>query len=146
MAKNKTTFVCQECGYESLKWLGKCPNCNNWNSMIEEIKSANVPSSLSGGSNSLPKSILNIKSSEYDRFDTQIAELNRVLGGGIVRGSLTLISGAPGIGKSTLLLQTANNIARKYGKVLYISGEESEEQIKMRGDRLEALSEELYIV
>lgn len=146
MAKSKTTFVCQECGYESLKWLGKCPNCNKWNSMIEEIKSVNITLGLSVDSNSLPKSILNIKSSEYDRFDTQIAELNRVLGGGIVRGSLTLISGAPGIGKSTLLLQTANNIAKYYGKVLYISGEESEEQIKMRGDRLESLSEELYIV
>lgn len=146
MAKSKTTFVCQECGYESLKWIGKCPNCNVWNSMVEEIKKVSVSLGISSTSNSLPKSILNIKSSEYDRFDTGISELNRVLGSGIVKGSLTLISGAPGIGKSTLLLQTANNIAKKYGKVLYISGEESEEQIKMRGDRLEAISQELYIV
>lgn len=146
MAKTKTTFVCQECGYESLKWLGKCPNCNKWNSMVEETK-ANLSPSFSGiGSNSIPKSIKDIKSSEYERFDTDIVELNRVLGGGIVKGSLTLISGAPGIGKSTLLLQTANNIAQRYGKVLYVSGEESEEQIKMRGDRLEALSDNLYIV
>lgn len=146
MAKTKTTFVCQECGYESLKWLGKCPNCNVWNSMVEETKKTSSFAVTSSISNSLPKSIVNIKSSEYDRLDTGIVELNRVLGSGIVKGSLTLISGAPGIGKSTLLLQTANNIAKKYGKVLYISGEESEEQIKMRGDRLEAISEELYIV
>ncbi|MCT8976538.1 DNA repair protein RadA [Clostridium sp. CX1] len=146
MAKNKTTFVCQECGYESLKWLGKCPSCNTWNSLVEEVKVESNSSRISISSNSEPKSIVNIKSSEYDRFDTGIIELNRVLGGGIVKGSLTLISGAPGIGKSTLLLQTANNIAKRYGKILYISGEESEEQIKMRGDRLEVISENLYIV
>lgn len=146
MAKNKTTFVCQECGYESLKWLGKCPSCNTWNSLVEEVKVSSISSKISVVSNSVPKSIANIKSSEYDRYDTGIVELNRVLGGGIVKGSLTLISGAPGIGKSTLLLQTANNIAKQYGKVLYISGEESEEQIKMRGDRLETMSENLYIV
>ena len=93
-----------------------------------------------------PKSIVNIKSGEYQRLDTGINELNRVLGGGIVKGSLTLISGAPGIGKSTLLLQSANNIAKKYGKVLYVSGEESEEQIKIRGDRLGAVSPELFII
>lgn len=146
MAKNKTTFVCQECGYESLKWLGKCPSCNTWNNLVEEVKVESNSSRISISSNSEPKSIVNIKSSEYDRFDTGIIELNRVLGGGIVKGSLTLISGAPGIGKSTLLLQTANNIAKRYGKILYISGEESEEQIKMRGDRLEVISENLYIV
>ena len=94
----------------------------------------------------MPKSIGNIKSGEKERYDTGINELNRVLGGGLVKGSLTLISGDPGIGKSTLLLQTANNIAKKYGKVLYVSGEESEEQIKIRGDRLGVASNELYIV
>lgn len=146
VVKNKTTFVCQECGYESLKWLGKCTNCNAWNSMVEETKVVSNASNIRVGLSNLPKSIINIKSSEYERFDTGIKELNRVLGGGIVKGSLTLISGAPGIGKSTLLLQTANNISKKYGRVLYISGEESEEQIKMRGDRLEAMCEELYIV
>ncbi|MBC2582534.1 DNA repair protein RadA [Clostridium sp. DJ247] len=146
MAKNKTTFICQECGYESVKWLGKCPNCDSWNSLIEEVKSINVNTSSTINSNSEPRSIVNIKSDEYKRFDTGIQELNRVLGGGIVKGSLTLISGAPGIGKSTLLLQTANNIALNHGKVLYVSGEESEEQIKMRGDRLETVSENLYIV
>lgn len=146
MAKNKTIFVCQECAYESLKWLGKCPNCNSWNSMVEETKIQSNSSGFNVSSNSLPKSIQDIRSSEYERFDTGITELNRVLGGGIVKGSLTLISGAPGIGKSTLLLQTANSISKKYGKVLYVSGEESEEQIKMRGDRLEAMSNELYVV
>ncbi|WP_123054754.1 DNA repair protein RadA [Clostridium sp. JN-1] len=146
MAKNKSIFVCQECGYESLRWLGKCPNCNTWNSMVEEAKEEKSSSKLSTALDSVPRSITSIKSGEYERLDTGISELNRVLGGGVVKGSLTLISGAPGIGKSTLLLQTANNIANKYGKVLYVSGEESEEQIKMRGDRLNSLSENLYII
>lgn len=150
MTKIKTVFICQNCGYESLKWLGKCPNCNKWNSMVEEVKTIDKKSNLSDchgiGGNSQPQNINNIKSGEYARFDTGINELNRVLGGGIVKGSLTLISGAPGIGKSTLLLQTANNIAKKYGKVLYISGEESEEQIKMRGDRLNTLSDNIYVL
>ncbi|QXE19139.1 DNA repair protein RadA [Clostridium sp. 001] len=146
MVKKKTVFVCQECGYESPKWLGKCPNCNKWNCMVEEIKSPQEVTFSDMKFSSTPKSINNIKSGEYERLDTGIMELNRVLGGGIVKGSITLISGAPGIGKSTLLLQTASNIAEKYGKVLYVSGEESEEQIKMRGDRLDSLSNDLYIV
>lgn len=150
MAKVKTIFVCQNCGYESLKWLGKCPSCNEWNTMVEETKimdrKSQSKSILQSNSVSELKSINDIKSGEYARFDTGINELNRVLGGGIVKGSLTLISGAPGIGKSTLLLQTANNIASKYGKVIYVSGEESGEQIKMRGDRLGALSDNLYIL
>lgn len=150
MAKVKTVFVCQNCGYESLKWLGKCPSCNEWNSMVEETKIIDKKSQsnsiLKSNNISELKNINNIKSGEYARFDTGINELNRVLGGGVVRGSLTLISGAPGIGKSTLLLQTANNIALKHGKVIYVSGEESEEQIKMRGDRLGILSDNLYIL
>ncbi len=146
MAKVKTVYVCQQCGYESSKWLGKCPNCDSWNSMVEEEKSSNTVPSSDVLLKSHPRSITNIKSGEYERLNTGIGELNRVLGGGIVKGAITLISGAPGIGKSTLLLQTANNIAAKYGKVLYISGEESEEQIKMRGDRLKAVSSELYII
>jgi DNA repair protein RadA/Sms len=146
MGKNKTFFSCQECGYESPKWLGKCPGCGTWNSMVEEQKVETFQRAVTISAGNTPRSIVNIKSGEYERLDTGIAELNRVLGGGLVRGSLTLISGDPGIGKSTLLLQTANNIAKKFGKVLYISGEESEEQIKMRGDRLEAVSAELYIV
>lgn len=147
MAKIKTVFVCQNCGYESLKWIGKCPNCSEWNSMVEETKtSVKKGKAIDAVNINEPRKINTIKSSEHERMDTGIEELNRVLGGGIVTGSLTLISGAPGIGKSTLLLQTANNIASKYGKVLYISGEESEEQIKMRGDRLGANCENIYVL
>lgn len=146
MAKTKNIFVCMECGYESPKWMGKCPNCGGWNTLVEEIKTQE-PARLSNiSSSSEPRSILVIKSSEHERLDTGISELNRVLGGGLVKGSLTLISGAPGIGKSTLLLQAASSIAEKYGRVLYVSGEESEEQIKMRADRLKAIFPELYIV
>lgn len=146
MAKIKNIFTCQQCGYESPKWLGRCPSCGSWNSMEEEIRSAKPERTPAISSTGSPKSIVNIVSGEKKRFDTGIAELNRVLGGGLVMGSLTLISGDPGIGKSTLLLQTANNIATKYGRVLYVSGEESEEQIKIRGDRLGATASELYIV
>lgn len=151
MAKIKTVFTCQECGYESPKWMGKCPDCNKWNSLIEEIKEdvksvkTNTINNIKALEN-MPKSIKDIKSGDKQRYDTGIEELNRVLGGGLVKGSLTLISGDPGIGKSTLLLQTANTIALKYGKVLYVSGEESEEQIKIRGDRLGAQSPNLYIL
>jgi DNA repair protein RadA/Sms len=146
MVKIRTMFICQQCGYEAYKWLGKCPNCDSWNSMVEEEKRDSAFIKNETILKSEPKSIVNIKSGEYERLDTGITELNRVLGGGIVKGSLTLISGAPGIGKSTLLLQSANNIAKKYGKVLYVSGEESEEQIKIRGDRLGAVSQDLYII
>lgn len=148
MAKSKSIFICQQCGYESPKWLGKCPSCNSWNSFTEEIKEKNVPEKIQVHINSdeMPRKITEIKSGEKQRLSTGLNELDRVLGGGLVRGSLTLISGDPGIGKSTLLLQSASNIATKYGKVLYVSGEESEEQIKIRGDRLGVKSDNLYIV
>ncbi|WP_027633503.1 DNA repair protein RadA [Clostridium hydrogeniformans] len=151
MAKIRSTFTCQQCGYESPKWMGKCPSCNSWSSFVEEQKISQT-STINNSrtrvltSSEKPRSITEIKSGETERLNTGIDELNRVLGGGLVKGSLTLISGDPGIGKSTLLLQTANNIASKYGKVLYVSGEESEEQIKIRGDRLKAISSELYII
>ncbi|URZ03404.1 DNA repair protein RadA [Clostridium felsineum] len=145
MSKIKSYFVCQECGYQSVKWLGKCPSCNNWNSFIEEEKVENKKTSKII-LNSEPKCINNIKSGQYERYDTNNKELNRVLGGGLVKGSITLISGAPGIGKSTLLLQICQDIAVKYGKVLYVSGEESENQIKMRGDRLKVTSPNIYIL
>ncbi|MCI6189263.1 MAG: DNA repair protein RadA, partial [Clostridium sp.] len=137
--------------YESPRWLGKCPSCNSWNSFVEEIKDNNTESVRNRVMKTMlpenaPKSIGTIKSGEKQRMKTDIVELDRVLGGGLVKGSLTLISGDPGIGKSTLLLQTANNIAKKYGKVLYVSGEESEEQIKIRGDRLNVDANDLYIV
>lgn len=146
LPKLKNIYVCQQCGFESLKWLGKCPDCGAWNSMSEEVKNIKPERSAIVGGGGAPRNILEIKSGEKERYDTRIVELNRVLGGGLVRGSLTLISGDPGIGKSTLLLQTANNIATNYGKVLYASGEESEEQIKIRGDRLGIKSENLFIV
>ncbi len=148
MAKINSRFICQECGYETPKWMGKCPDCGNWNSFIEEVKTKDIKHSraVTTAGSSRPEKITNIKSGEKERLDTNINELNRVLGGGLVKGSLTLISGDPGIGKSTLLLQTASNIADKYGKVLYVSGEESEQQIKMRGDRLKANQDNLYVV
>ncbi|NLC66827.1 MAG: DNA repair protein RadA [Clostridium sp.] len=145
MAKVRTQFVCQNCGATSPKWLGKCNDCDSWNTFIEEevIKTTRKEGI---GSLNKPRSIKDIVSGDKERLNTGINELNRVLGGGLVKGSLTLISGDPGIGKSTLLLQCADNISSKYGKVLYVSGEESEEQIKIRGDRLKAKSDELYIV
>ena len=150
MAKIKTAFFCQECGFESLKWMGRCSACGKWNTMVEEVKEVGNKGTksyinMSEKMSSLKK-MSDIKSGEEQRYDTQIVELNRVLGGGLVKGSLTLISGAPGIGKSTLLLQMANNMCRKYGTVLYVSGEESEEQIKIRGDRLGVTAEDLYVV
>lgn len=150
MAKKNTLFVCQNCGYESVKWLGRCPECREWNTFNEEViqekKQEKKPDYSNISNINKPKSIVTIESGDKERYDTGIEELNRVLGGGLVRGSLTLISGEPGIGKSTILLQTADNIASKYGTVLYISGEESEEQIKIRGDRLNTMSKELFIV
>lgn len=150
MAKIKSIYICQNCGYESPKWLGKCPSCNEWNTFAEEIKDSQKTTSSSVNKsailNNMPKPITKIVSGEKERFITGINELDRVLGGGLVKGSLTLISGDPGIGKSTLLLQTASNIAQKYGKVLYVSGEESEEQIKIRGDRLSVSSDNLFII
>jgi len=148
MAKVKSKFVCQECGYESARWLGKCSGCNSWNSMEEEIVESKKEFKRSPTiiSQSKPQPIKDVKSGAYNRYDTQIKELNRVLGGGLVKGSLTLITGEPGIGKSTLILQASSTVAQKYGKTLYVSGEESEEQIKMRGERLNSLSDNLYIV
>ena len=139
--KNKTVFVCQECGYESPKWIGQCV-CGAWNSFVEEKvysdteKQNDSRSRKVDGKKTKAVKLSEIKSDQKDRLDTKIEELNRVLGGGIVKGSLTLIAGEPGIGKSTLILKTANNIADNNGTVLYVSGEESEEQIKMREDRI----------
>lgn len=149
MAKSKKIYVCNNCGYEAPKWYGKCPGCDQWNTMTEDVKvevQQNFNRAVTLTSINGPRSIKDVKSSEYERIDTNIGELNRVIGGGLVKGSLTLISGDPGIGKSTILLQTASNISKKYGKVLYVSGEESEEQIKMRAERLNALDESLFIL
>ncbi|AOZ93329.1 DNA repair protein RadA [Paenibacillus crassostreae] len=149
MAKLKTKFNCTECGYDSPKWYGKCPGCQAWNSMVEEtdsvIKTQGMNSSLFQ-SKEKPLSIINIESSKEGRVLTGIGELNRVLGGGIVPGSLILVGGDPGIGKSTLLLQASHSLSISGLRVLYISGEESVQQTKLRADRLGALSPELYVL
>ena len=138
MAKEKIVFFCNDCGYESSKWLGKCPACNTWNSFVEEkIKQTNnkgVTTKYKVGE-SIVKKLNDIENIENKRLDTGYEELNRVLGGGLVDGSLVLLGGEPGIGKSTLVLQLCNNLT-KYGNLLYVSGEESDSQIKMRADRL----------
>jgi len=139
LAKIKSAYFCQSCGYESAKWLGKCPSCRQWNTFVEEVieKPTNVAVwKTSTGSQRLnkPSKLEEIQSVTEDRLLTGDAELDRVLGGGLVPGSVTLIGGEPGIGKSTLMLQLALNI--KHKRVLYVSGEESEQQIKMRAERI----------
>ncbi len=145
MAKSRSAYFCQSCGYESAKWLGKCPSCSQWNTFVEEIiEKANksVPDWKIGSSSlqrsNKPAAIHEIIFSEENRLITPDKELNRVLGGGIVSGSIILIGGEPGIGKSTLMLQVALNLPGL--KVLYVSGEESEQQIKMRAERLSSLT------
>ena len=148
MAKIKTKYVCQECGYETSKWLGKCPECTKWNTFVEEIEQKSISKKdvfIIDKSSSVPVSINSIQTKEEERFSTNINELDRVLGGGIVKGSLVLVGGDPGIGKSTLLIQVSSNVANSGRKVLYISGEESESQIKMRAQRLGINSDNLYI-
>lgn len=145
MAKSKTVYFCQQCGHESAKWLGKCPSCQQWNTFVEEIvekSAAAVPTWKSeqprGAKGNKAAVLHEIDYREEDRILTSDAELNRVLGGGIVRGSLVLVGGEPGIGKSTLMLQLA--LQMPSAKVLYVSGEESEQQIKMRAERLQQSS------
>ena len=151
MAKTKTAYFCQSCGYESAKWLGKCPSCGQWNTFVEEIiekTATSVPTwktETSSRKLSKPSKVDEIQSSVERRILTGDKELDRVLGGGLVEGSLVLIGGEPGIGKSTLMLQLALNIKGK--KLLYISGEESEQQIKMRAERIkESPSANCYIL
>jgi len=140
LAKTKSAYFCQSCGYESAKWLGKCPSCNEWNTFVEEIiekTTSKVPSwKTSSGTQRLnkPNKVDDIQSIREERIHTGDKELDRVLGGGLVAGSVILIGGEPGIGKSTLMLQLALNISDK--KILYVSGEESEQQIKMRAERI----------
>src|ERR1700709_134416 len=141
MSKTKSAFFCQNCGFESAKWLGKCPSCQQWNTFVEEViekDPKSVPtwkvSSTTQQRANKPVEVADITFSEEDRLLTPDKEFNRVLGGGIVAGSLVLIGGEPGIGKSTLMLQLALNMPNI--KVLYVSGEESDKQIKMRAERL----------
>jgi DNA repair protein RadA/Sms len=148
-SKQKTVFICNNCGYESAKWYGKCPSCNEWGTMNEEIvrtesKTAKSTTSvINKGLNVLK--LDSIDSSTEFRFDTGISELNRVLGGGLVKGSLVLLSGDPGIGKSTLLLQICNYLSKDL-TVLYVSGEESAYQLKMRAKRLGVKSDNLSVM
>lgn len=139
MAKTKTAYVCTECGYDSPKWYGKCPSCGSWNTMAEELireeKQGKQLNILTPGAGNRPVRLREIAGTEDARFSTGIGELDRVLGGGMVKGSLVLVSGAPGIGKSTLLLQACKSLCES-SCVLYVTGEESLSQIKMRADRL----------
>ncbi|MFX3674685.1 MAG: DNA repair protein RadA [Paenisporosarcina sp.] len=149
MAKRKTKFMCNSCGYESAKWMGRCPGCGEWNTMVEEVevvvKGPRRSFQHSESTTQKATPITAIEIAEEPRVDTDLAELNRVLGGGIVPGSLVLIGGDPGIGKSTLLLQVSALLANKGQRVLYMSGEESVRQTKLRAERLGVTSAELYI-
>ena len=147
--KTKTVFFCTECGNESPKWSGQCPSCKAWNTLVEQpaenkkkISSASV--ALRESLNR-PKPITVVETTDELRFNTGMSELDRVLGGGAVKGSLVLVGGAPGIGKSTLMLQICDNLCR-FAKVLYVSGEESERQIKLRAERLDVHGNDLYLL
>ncbi|MFS0865316.1 DNA repair protein RadA [Fredinandcohnia sp. 179-A 10B2 NHS] len=149
MAKTKTKFTCQTCGYETPKWMGKCPGCNAWNTLVEEVEQKSTRRGAFAHSSPTiqrkPSPITSIQSENEPRMYTTNKEFNRVLGGGIVQGSLVLIGGDPGIGKSTLLLQISSQLASQK-KVLYISGEESVKQTKLRSDRLGINSEQLFVL
>ncbi|HRA48181.1 MAG TPA: DNA repair protein RadA, partial [Thermomicrobiales bacterium] len=150
MAKpaTRTTFVCQQCGHISPTMLGRCPNCRAWDSLVETLPSGPQASRTgsSTGVAATPVRLSELQLGERRRLPISIAEFNRVLGGGFVPGALVLLGGDPGIGKSTLALQTATEVARAGTSVLYVSGEESAEQIKLRADRLTAQSEHLYVL
>jgi len=146
MAKKKSIFVCQNCGYDSPKWMGKCPECNQWNTMVEELdfaKTAGRDNTRERGVYAKPKTLAEITYSGETRYPTKNLEFDRVLGGGVVPGGMILLGGDPGIGKSTLLLQTTEALGRQGYKILYISGEESEQQLKMRAERMQVKSEHI---
>lgn len=144
-SKNKSVFVCSECGYESVKWYGKCPNCNEWNTMEEQVPVISKPGVRTKVTFQHPQKLIEIDSNIENRIKSGIEEFDRVLGGGIVEGSLVLLSGDPGIGKSTILLQICQNLGQN-NTVLYISGEESARQIKLRANRLGVDTENLFIL
>ncbi len=145
MAKAKQIYFCQECGYESTKWLGQCPGCRNWNTFVEE-KVVGTGKRSGKTEAAVPTSILQVNASEDTRIGTGMKELDRVLGGGIVKGSMTLVGGDPGIGKSTLLLQVCRNLTGADHKVLYVSGEESLQQIKIRAERLGGFNRDMLLL
>lgn len=149
-SKKKTVFFCKQCGYESSKWLGQCPGCHEWDSFVEEPVAKAVPG-VSGTvsatkKDAVPTLLSNVTTDDENRISTKISEMDRVLGGGIVVGSLVLVGGDPGIGKSTLLLQMCRNLSDEGKKVLYVSGEESLRQIKMRAERLGTFSRDISIL
>ena len=149
VAKKKTVYVCQDCGYDAPKWLGRCPGCGAWNTMVEEVVQ---PENKSGGLRlglsdaAAPQPIGDVTVEDLPRFLTGSPEMDRVLGGGIIPGSMVLIVGDPGVGKSTLTLRVCANVAREHRRVLYVTGEESTRQVRMRADRLQAIAEELLVV
>jgi len=146
LAKQKTKFVCQQCGFEALRWLGRCPDCGTWNSLVEELerdKAGKKGLTTNGGTR--PCTLAEVQPLAVERLDLGFAELNRVLGGGLVPGTLVLLAGDPGIGKSTLLLQAAAKAAQNLEKVLYITGEESAQQIKLRYERVSTQEDSLLV-
>lgn len=146
--KSKSVYICSECGFESAKWYGKCPGCGQWNCMNEEIReTVSKKSAIASPSHSISRPVMinEINTNEEERYHTGLTELDRVLGGGIVKGSLILISGDPGIGKSTILLQICEYLGKSL-RILYVSGEESARQIKLRASRLGVSSENLYVM
>ena len=148
MAKIKSVYICSECGYESVKWYGKCPSCGEWNTMNEEVRDTSKPAAkaaVSAASYTPAVQVKTISTTDEIRYKTGLNELDRVLGGGIVKGSLVLLGGDPGIGKSTILLQICEYLGRDL-KILYVSGEESRRQLKLRADRLGVDSDNLYIL
>lgn len=150
MVKQKSKFICQQCGYETSGWLGKCPECGEWNSLVEEVVFGDTDRKQQGKrlfdrNCVMPQTLAEIDNLAVERLDLGMTELNRVLGGGLVLGSIVLLAGDPGIGKSTLLLQAAAYVSERIKNVLYISGEESAQQIKMRASRLELPSARLLI-
>lgn len=151
MAKIKKKFVCQNCGYTTAKWMGKCTECGEWNSFVEELdmpepKATGTNQNLERGVYAKPVRIKDITARKEERYKTKNAELDRVLGGGVVPGGLILLGGDPGIGKSTLLLQTTESFGAQGLKVLYVSGEESEQQLKMRADRMKVSSNNIFFL
>lgn len=146
MAKLKQVYVCQQCAYETGKWMGKCPNCNEWGSLVEEVVDSKKTVASKVTTTNKPIKLKEIHIAEENRTSTGMDELDRVLGGGIVKGSLILVGGDPGIGKSTLLLQICEEIGETGKEVLYISGEESVTQIKMRGERLKVTTSRLSLL
>ena len=143
---SRTIFVCQQCGREEFKWLGRCPACQEWNSFVEKTVSAPATSFRSSSTIRPAQELSQVTLEAADRLPLPLTEFNRVLGGGLVPGSLTLIGGDPGIGKSTLLLQVADLVAQVRGKVVYVSGEETLPQIKLRAQRLQITGEEIYLL